>query len=135
MIVVPDVGLLKLIKWMLGIESPPSSFTFHFYTNNYTPIQSSVLADFTEASGGLIASFNVATGDWTTSVIGGHSDAQADEEDCAVLGSGDLYGYFVTPTSGSDVIWCERFDGAPWSYPSIGGSLLFEPAIRLQPIS
>lgn len=131
MIVIPDASKVLLLKWILGIESPPASVVYRFYTNDHTPGEATVLADFTAASGGIITPLEVASGDWDVDPEADLAEADTAEETLPVSGTVSLYGFYVTNVANTALYWAERFDGAPWNYPSVGGELKLTPRFTL----
>lgn len=119
--VYPDIGLVKIL---LRFASP--NFRWHLYTNNYTPVSGSVLANFTEAAWGGYAPVVVNGTDFTITGITGHIGTIA----ALPVGFGNTtgspqpaYGYFVTDDNASptDLFACARFDAAPIDVPDGGG--------------
>jgi len=131
-IVVPDVALEFMLTVLLKEVNAPSSVVYHWYTNDLDPDFDTVLLDFTEASGGTIASLTVSASSWGVDSDDGTATAEWSEQTVDVTTTISLYGYYVTDGGGGQLLWCERFDGAPFSYPSVGGALLITPRLELQ---
>jgi hypothetical protein len=109
-LVVPDVGELYILAaWIAGY--PPSSLKVHLYQNNYTPVDSSVLGSFTEAtfSGYASAVFAFAA----PSEVANKAKAVAISPTVFTHNGGGtantIYGYFVKDLATGDLVWAERF--------------------------
>jgi hypothetical protein len=123
-VIVPMTGCIV----ELGILLVPA-YTMHLYKNNYSPIEASVLGDFTEADFSGYGGGQVITG-WTTPVDSGAHRAIAHATTLVwTHGAGatnnDIYGYYVT--QGADLIWAEAFNGGPVPMSSNGASLSVQP--------
>ena len=109
-LIVPDISepfLLAMIKNELNF----GGMTLKLYKNNYTPVDASLLANFTEAdfSGYAAASpvmgipvevANKAVMQDTSSRTFTHNGGGT---------SNTVYGYFVLSNPGPDLVWAERF--------------------------
>lgn len=131
MLVVSDYGLLAFAaEWLLSLLP---GLTCRLFKNNYTPLQSSVVGDFTEADfTGYSA--QALTG-WGAAYINGGGDAETDNG--AVLfhqtGTGttnNVYGYFVTDGSGS-LVYAERNAAAPVAMDTTGKVYVVSPKLTL----
>ena len=138
-LVVPDDGELLLLQYLVNISRDNTDHpVLHLYTNDIDPEDGSHGAsgedfdatNFTEATESGYAAITLTGTNWTTE--------QTVSVSKAVYNSGvtftftqsvDLYGYYVTDTSG-DILWAERFPGAPVSF-SGGGDAAIQPQITL----
>ena len=114
-LILADVGADTILKAFFNNVWPSGgkNLTLKLYTNNYTPLDSSVAGDFTEASGGGYAAKTLTNGSWTVTPADDPSDAVYAEQTWtftgALAGSATIYGYFVIDADGTIVLG-EKFD-------------------------
>jgi predicted ATP-grasp superfamily ATP-dependent carboligase len=114
----PNEGLIQLLQ--AGITP---KVTVHLYTTNTPPSPASTLGGFTEAGWAGYVAVDVLVAAFTfSSVVGNVASLQAPN----VLfsnGSGSpvtAYGFYVTNSAGTLVLWAAQFDGAPITIPASG---------------
>lgn len=117
-VLVPDTAEVELGKIVTNTTAA-SDVKYHLYTNNLTPVEGTVLADFTECTDALYAAIAVAGANWTWSTVAGTSFGTAPNITFSFAAAVSIYGYFVTNNAGTKLLWCERFGGAPISYGSL----------------
>ena len=103
-----------------------TSLVLRLFKNNFTPSNSSVLADFTEADFTGYSALTLTGGSWTTTQGDPTTGVYAQQ---AFTGTGTaqtVYGYYLTRTSSGRVWYYQRFESAL----SIG---LSTPSIRITP--
>lgn len=110
--VVPDVGADLMLKAFYNNSRPANSLTLtsandfqlRLYCNNYTPIQTSVAADFTQAAGGGYAAKTLSNGSFTVTVGNDPSDAvyaiQTWTFTGALTTNTTVYGYYLVDSDG-----------------------------------
>jgi hypothetical protein len=113
-IVLADVGADIILKayfnnsWAAGGKN----LTLKLYTNNYTPLDTSVAGSFTEASGGGYAAKTLSNGSWTVTVGNDPSDAVYAQQTFTftgeLSGAASVYGYFVVDADGV-LLLAEKF--------------------------
>jgi hypothetical protein len=128
-LVVPNVGEVKLLSYMLNIIAPPNT-VLHLYSNNLTPSATSVYADCTEVSASGYAAVTLTSATWTVATSAGVATASYPEITFTFSTSATVYGYYVTDTS-TNLLWLERFTAAPFQLPSSGGQILITSTISL----
>lgn len=130
-IVVPNVGKEQMLKLILN-KTAQEDLNIRLYTNNFTPSNSTVFADFTEASGFGYTSKNIAAAAWTITP-GTPSVAQATQQTWVFTGLlGNVYGYFlVGQTNTTLVYWAERFTDGPYNIQVNGDEIRITPRIPL----
>lgn len=110
MLKVPDVGE-KIILNSLRLGTGIGNWFCMLYQNNYTPVDASVFADFTEATfnGYVAQSFTFAAA--TTVATRGKVVANAPCVFTCTGGSpsNTIYGYMIGDTLTGEVVWAERF--------------------------
>ncbi len=120
-LVVPDVGEVLLLSYALN-KVPPNDFKLKLFTNDYTPVEESVVADFTECVAAGYAAITLTGTDWTIETATGVTTAEQPQKTFTLTGASIDYGYYITNNDGSQVLWAERFSDAPHTLPSGGGT-------------
>lgn len=105
------------------------------YTNNYTPVQTSTTASFTEATGGGYSSIALTNGSWTVSVGNDPSDAVYAQQTFTFTGAlttnPTVYGYYVVANNGSgNLVWAELF-GTSFTPANNGDTIKITPKFQL----
>lgn len=129
-IVVPNDAEIILLGYMLN-ETTPDDPVCHLYKNDFTPGEATDLSDLTEVteSGyGPIA----LTGGWTISTDFGVTSGEHPLVTFSISASVDVFGYFVTNNSSSDLLWVERFVSPSPPFELVGsGDVDVTPKITL----
>lgn len=122
-LVVPDQkGEILLLQYIVGMVNADNP-VLHLYSNNVTPSDSTVISDLTEVS--TSNGYNPITllsQNWTTTQVGGVTTAVYSEQTFAFATDATAYGYYVTDQS-NNMLWLERFTGAPFIIPDGGGTI------------
>jgi hypothetical protein len=115
-------------------HTAPQNQTLKLFSNDYTPVSATVVADLTETTGGGYASKSLTGSSWT---IGddGVDDALASYAEQTwtftgtVGGTGIIYGYYVIQATSGLLLYAERLSS---SYtPAVNGdALAITPKIR-----
>lgn len=130
---VPNEGELELLKYML--KENPSNLLLHLYENDYTPGLTSVIGDFTESTWTGYSAITLTASNWTDPITTMDGKAETRYGTSVLswtrsgLGSDDLYGYYVTDTDETIVLWAERFD--PTRTLGNGDVVNFQPVFTL----
>lgn len=115
-IVVPDVAERALLEMLVKTASPPD-FEMALYSNDYTPVETSVAADFTlHAAAGLSIIKALARASWGTAATATGVTSIAYPQQSWQNTSGanqNVYGYIVRKSGAGDLLWAERFTTAP----------------------
>ena len=130
-IVCPDVsGEILFLQYIVGMVSPDNP-VLHLFSNDVTPSDSTVIGDLTEVntSTGYEAITLNSTG-WTTTQVAGVTTAVYSEETFNFTTDVVSYGYYVTNES-DQLLWLERFSGAPFSIPDGGGEISITAKLTL----
>jgi hypothetical protein len=121
-IVVPDVGERTFLSYIVN-KAIPTDLKLHIYTNDYTPTESSTVANFTECSASGYTPVTLTGANWTISTdAGGNSTATYPQITFTFTSGSTNYGYYVTDSTGTILLWAERFNDAPHTLPSGGGT-------------
>lgn len=114
-LLITNAGDLVLLPITLGKTSfPGSNWNVHLYQNNYTPIPTSAVGDFTECSFAGYASQVVDRTQWTSpTIISNRASMTANNGSPFTWTNGGsaqtVYGYYVTDAANAVVIYAELF--------------------------
>ena len=120
-ILVPDVGEVLLLSYMLN-NVQPADVKLHIYVNDYTPVEGSTIANFTECTAAGYAPITLTGANWTISTVAGVTTASYPEQTFTMTATSTDYGVYITNNAGTQVLWAERFSDAPHTLPSGGGT-------------
>jgi len=129
-LLVPDVGEVIMLSRILN-KAATGDVKLKLYSNNYTPVEGSAIASFTECTASGYAAKTLAGATWTITTSAGTTQAVYAEQTFTFTAAQTVYGYFVTDTAGTGLLWAELFTGAPFNIPSGGGSVKVTPRIQL----
>lgn len=118
-LMVPNVGETEILTRALNFEGSK----LKLYTNDYTCTETSVIGNFTECVVAGYAHKILASGSWVISTLSNIVTASFAEQEFLPTTAVSCYGYMVTNSTGSVLIWAERFTGAPFIVPAGGGSI------------
>lgn len=94
-------------------KSTPSDPVLRLFTNNITPAETDTAGTYTEASGSGYAAKTLTGSSWTITE-GEPSNAAYAQQSFTFSGAlGNVYGYYMTRTTGGRIILAERFSDAP----------------------
>ena len=129
---VPDGGEVLLLKKMLN-HTAPDNVKLKLFINNVTPAEDDVVGTYTEATGAGYAAKTLTGGSWTVETDTGVTTAEYAEQEFVFTGAqANVYGYYVTDSAGTGLLWAERFTDGPYSIPAGGGSITVTPKIVLE---
>lgn len=129
-LVCPDLhGEILLLQYIVGKVAAGNS-VLHLYSNDATVSDSTVIGGLTEVSATGYAAITLTTTNWTTTQVGGVTTAVYSEQTFALATTATTYGYYVTNTAGQ-LLWLERFSGAPFNIPSGGGTVSISTKLTL----
>lgn len=121
-LLVPDVGEVLLLSYALNKITPGDSVKLKLFTNDYTPVEGSLVGDFTECVAAGYAAIDLAKADWTIETAAGVTTAEQPQKTFTLTAASEDYGYYITDIAGTGLLWAERFTDAPHSIPSGGGT-------------
>jgi hypothetical protein len=111
----PNVGDARLVEYMLKTNKPANLY-LRLYENDYTPVDTSVIGDFTALTMAGYAEGTLAAANWTIATVGNVTTAtyvpSAAETTFTMTADTShlVYGYYVVDKTGSEqVLWGERF--------------------------
>jgi hypothetical protein len=134
-IVVPNEGERRLLEFIVGKSTLPSSqVVLHLYKNDVDlTTDNFTSASFQEADAAGYSSQILNGSSWTISTdsSGVSSAVYGSNLTFNLTAAQDIYGYYVTTTNSSQILWAEEFPGSPFSLPSGGGQITIRPQIQL----
>lgn len=131
-LLMPDVGEVLFLEYALN-KTEPTEVKLHLYTNDYAPVEGSVVGSFTESTGTGYAEKTLAGASWTVATNTGTTTGSYAQQSFDYTGAeANVYGYYVTNNSNAQVLWAEKFTDGPYSIPSGGGSIKVTPKIELE---
>lgn len=122
-LVCPDVwGEILLLQYIVGMVNADNP-VLHLYANDVTPSDTTIKADLTEVAGSTgYAPITLLSANWTTVQAGGVTTAVYSEQTFSFTTDATAYGYYITNQS-NQLLWLERFSGAPFDLPDGGGTI------------
>lgn len=102
----------------------------HLNTNNYAPVKTSTVSNFTEstATGYSLATLTGAS--WVIATDGSNNTvATYPEVTFTYTAAESVYGYYVTDAADTTLVYAEQF-GAVANVPSGGGSIKVTPTVQ-----
>ena len=122
-----DVMLQNILN-----KTAPQNVVLRLYTNNYTPVETSTEANFTEASGFGYASVTLPGASWTITP-GNPTSASFAQQTFTFTGTlGNVYGYYMTQLTSGFIMWAERFTDGPYNIVNSGDQIKITPVITLE---
>jgi len=130
-LVVPDQkGEILLLQYIVGLVSAGAP-VLHLYSNDLIPSETTVIGDLTEVGGSTgYGAITLLSANWTTTQVAGVTTGVYSEQTFTFTTVATSYGYYVTDTSGN-LLWLERFSGAPFSIPDGGGTISITSKLTL----
>lgn len=120
-LLVPDVAEVLLLSYALN-KVTAGDVKLHLYTNDYTPVEGSVVGSFTEANAAGYGAITLAGSSWTIATVTGTTTASYAQQTFTFTAASTDYGYYITNNGATQVLWAERFSDAPHTIPSGGGT-------------
>lgn len=126
-IVIPNQGEEAFLDLLLSV-----GYTLRLFKNDVTVTESVTESDFTEATFTGYVSKALTGGSWTTTAGDPSTGAYAMQSFTSTADQTpqDIYGYYVTLTSGGALRWFEKF-GSPVTVQNDGDSIRITPQITL----
>jgi hypothetical protein len=122
-LVCPDVwGEILLLQYIVGMVNADNP-VLHLYANDVVPSDTTISADLTEVPTSTgYAAITLLSSNWTTVQSSGVTTAVYSEQTFTFTTDATAYGYYVTNQS-NQLLWLERFSGAPFDIPDGGGTI------------
>ena len=113
-------------------KTAPQNVVLRLFTNNYTPVETSTEANFTEASGFGYASVTLPGSSWTITPGNPTSASYAQQTFTFTGNLGNVYGYYMTQLTSGFLMWAERFTDGPYNIVNNGDQIKITPVITLE---
>lgn len=120
----PDVGETELLSRMLN-KSATGDVKIQLYSSNTTPAESDTISTYTLITDP--AAITLTGASWTVTT----GTASYSQQTFTFTGANTVYGYVVTNSAGTTLLWAEKFTDGPYSIPSGGGTIKITPSISL----
>jgi hypothetical protein len=106
-------GEVILLEWMLVEEAFTDPVKLKLFSNNYTPVATSAVGDFTEATFTGYTEKTLDRDTWNApSSSGGKGTITYPEQTWTAGSSQTIYGYYITNNAEDEVLWAEKFASA-----------------------
>jgi hypothetical protein len=101
------------------------NLTLRLYSNNYTPVEASTYASFTEATFTGYSAAALTAGSWTITAADPSTAAYPQVTFTSTAGSQNqnIYGYYVTRATGPEVVFAELFTDGPYNIANNGDAI------------
>ena len=120
---VPNLhGEILMLQYIVGLANAGSPILRLYSSPDAAPTDSTVVGDLTQVTSAGYAAVTLVSSLWTVSQTGGVTTAAYSEVTFTFSTDAVVYGYYVTNGSGQ-LLWLERFSGAPFTIPSGGGTV------------
>ena len=133
-LVVPNDSEAIMLRYITNNDAP-ENLVIRLYSNNFTPIETSVVGNFTEVTGGGYAQMSLIAGSWTI-ITGNPSQAEHTEITWTFTGAtgdgGNVFGYYVVRAVGGELMWAERFSNGPFVITVNGDEIKVVPRLTLE---
>ena len=130
-LVCPDqFGEILLLQYIVGMVEAGNP-VLHLYSNDHTPTDTTVRGLLTEvvtATG--YRAITLFSTNWTTTQVSGVTTAVYSEQTFNFATGATVYGYYVTDAA-NNLLWLERFSGAPFQIPDGGGTISIAAKLTL----
>lgn len=130
-----DSGCAQVLKAYFNNSWPAGgkNLTLKAFVNNYTPVDTSTAANFTEAAGGGYASITLTNGSWTESNQSGIEQALYAQQTWTFTGSlttnPTIYGYYIVDAD--NVLITAELLSSPFTPANNGDTYKVTPKIQL----
>jgi hypothetical protein len=116
-LVVTNSAKQQALSYLVGYDSTVENLKLKLYSNNYTPDATSVVAQFTEVTGGGYAEKTLTGSSWNPST----NSITYPQQTWTFTGSaGNVYGYYVILDTSGTLMFAEKFDGGPYNISTSG---------------
>jgi len=120
---VPNTAEIIMLQYIMGLTSPGDKI-LHLYKNDPSISDATTLGSLTESTEAGYAPITLYSISWTISQdMAGVTTALYSEMPFNFTTGATVYGYYVTSAVGGNLLWVERFSGAPYQLPAGGGQI------------
>ena len=131
-LLVPNVGAQEILRRALNY-SATGDVSLRLFQNDYTPVEGSVVGDFTVATWTGYANKTLTGASWTVTLADPSEASYAIQTFTSSAGSQNQanYGYYITNAAGTVLIYAERFTDGPYTIVNNGDTISVTPKITL----
>jgi hypothetical protein len=129
MLVVPDEGEIRMLKYIVN-NATPADLTLRLFTTNIPPDENTTIGMIAEAAAAGYSPVTLSGANWTFATVNNVTTASYPAQTFNISGSLSAYGYYITLGT-SALMWIERFPNAPFVLPVSGGTITVTPRISL----
>ena len=116
-VVITNLGRQKTLEYVLGKRTTTESLILKLYSNDVIPSDDDVIGSYTEVTGGGYTSKLLDSNSWIIEDGSAFYPEEVWTFDDAI---GTVYGYYLVNGVSNEVIFAERFPGAPYTVVSNG---------------
>lgn len=128
---VPNTAEIIMLQYIMGLTSPGDKI-LHLYKNDPSISDAITLGSLTESTEAGYAPITLYSISWTISQdLSGVTTALYSEMPFNFTTGATCYGYYVTSAVGGNLLWVERFSGAPYQLPAGGGQVAVQAKTTL----
>ena len=128
---VPNTSEIVMLQYILGLTSPGDKI-LHLYKLDPSISDSTGIGALTESTEAGYAPISLYSISWTISQdLAGITTALYSEMPFNFVSGATVYGYYITSAVGNNLLWVERFAGAPYQLPITGGQIAVQPKVTL----
>jgi hypothetical protein len=127
--ITPTTGDQAFLQSITNKQSS-GNLVLRLFTSNTTPSKGDTLSTYTECTGSGYSPITLLGGSWTVSANEDGTATASYAAQTFTFTSGtafSAYGYFLTNSAGTTVIWAERFSDGPYAIPAGGGTISVTP--------
>lgn len=125
-LVVPNASARECLGRIVN-KNTPDDLKLRLFENNYTPVEASVVGDFTEATFSGYAAITLTGASWTLTTADPAVADYAQQTFTASAAGNSVYGYYVTNNAGTVLMWAERFTDGPYTITGNGDVVKVTP--------
>lgn len=118
---IPNSAEIIMLQYIMGLTSPGDKI-LRLYKNDPTISDATTIGSLTEATEAGYTPASLYSISWTISQdMAGVTTALYSELPFNFSTGATIYGYYITSAVGNNLLWVERFPGAPYQLPTTGG--------------
>ena len=133
-LVVPNIGEAIALEYLVNRTTTYANrenLVLRLYTNDYTCVEGSTAANFTEASGNGYSSITLTGNSWNAATTGDPTYVDYAQQTFTFTGAlGNVYGYYLTRLTGTELVYAERFSDGPYNVQNNGDQIKITPRIE-----
>lgn len=129
-LVVTNQGEGIVLEYIVNRDAP-ENLVLRLYSNDVTPAETDTAVTYTEVTGGGYASKTLTGASWNAPTTGDPSYIDYAIQTWTFTGAvGNVYGYYLTRSTGGELVYAERFTAAPYNIQNNGDKINVTPRIE-----